>query len=350
LVKVLAERAKEKGVILKPGTPVARILREKERIGGIMADADGVEVTVSAPAVIVASGGYANNKAWIKKYSGFDIGTNMIPVGNVDKMGDGIRMAWEAGAVEDDMCVLETYRFGPMGPEFRTYGPVQMVALQPDLWVDPRGERFCDEGIAFYDTSVGNVNMRYKEGFTYSLFDDSIKDYYAGHGIHHNVSWKNLPGTRPGGFDEEMNGAVRKGSSEVCMADSIEELAVKMGVAPAVLRATVEEYNGFCERGHDDLFAKDAKYLRPLKGPRFYGAKLRTILLVTLGGIKINHRMEALDRKGNVIPGLYAGGMDVGGMWGDSYPIQVATGSSSGFAINSGRIAARQALQYAMKR
>jgi fumarate reductase flavoprotein subunit len=346
VVKALASRAKELGVVMRLGTPVTRILNEGNRITGVAADGDGEEMTAAAPAVIIATGGYANNKAWVKKYAGFDIDTNVIPIGNVDKMGDGIRMAWEAGAAEEGMGTLETYRFGPMGTEFRTYGPVQMVALQPDLWVDPKGDRFCDEGIAFYDTSVGNVNMRYKEGFTYCLFDDSIKDYYAGHGIHRNVGWKNVPGTTPVGFDEEMNGAISKGSAEVCAATSVEELAVQMNVEPAVLKETIAEYNRFCEKGHDDLFAKDRRYLRSLRGPRFYAAKARTVLLVTLGGIRINHRMEVLDKKDKRIPGLYAGGMDVGGMWGDSYPIQDSTGASSAFAINSGRIAARQALEY----
>lgn len=346
VVKTLASRAKEKGVDLRPGTAVTKITKEGDRIAGVIVDSDGNDERVHSPVVIIASGGYANNKAWVKKYTGFDIDTNMLPVGNVDKMGDGIRMAWEVGAGEDGMGVLEAYRFGPMAPEFRAYGPVQMVALQPDLWVNPAGERFCDEGIAFYDTSVGNANARYKEGFTYSLFDDSITQYYMENGIHRNVGWKNAPGTKPAGFDEEMSNALEKGTNEVHMADSVEGLAMKMGVEPAVLKATVDEYNGFCRKGHDDLFAKDAKYLRPLKGPRYYAAKARTIVLVTLGGIKVNHRMEVIDKRDRAIPGLYAGGMDAGGMWGDSYPIQAATGASSAFAINSGRIAARSALAY----
>jgi len=346
VVKALAIKAKEKGVDLRLGTPVTRIIKEGDRITGVIVDKNGDAETVQSPVVIIASGGYANNKAWVKKYAGFDIDVNMIPVGNVDKMGDGIRMAWDVGAAEEGMGVLEAYRFGPMAPEFRTYGPVQMVALQPDLWVNPAGERFCDEGIAFYDTSVGNVNARHKEGFTYSLFDDSIREYYTKHGIHRNVGWKNAPGTKPAGFDEELSNALEKGTNEAYAADSVEDLAAKMGVEPAVLKATVDEYNGFCEKGHDDLFAKDPRYLRPLKGPKYYAAKARTIFLVTLGGIKVNHRMEVVDKKEKVIPGLYAGGMDAGGMWGDSYPIQVATGASSAFAINSGRIAARSALRY----
>ena len=346
VVKALAAKAKELGADIRLGTPVTRITRQGDLITGAIVDADGDETAVAAPAVIIASGGYANNRAWVKKYSGFDIDANMIPVGNVDKMGDGIRMAWEVGAAEEGMGVLEAYRFGPMGPEFRTYGPLQMVALQPDLWVDPRGERFCDEGIAFHDTSVGNVNGRYKEGYTYCLFDDAIKEYYIEHGIHRNVGWKNAPGTKPTGFDSELTSALEKGTTEAFSSDSVEELAKKMGVEPGVLRATVDEYNRFCDRGHDEVFAKNAKYLRPLKGPKYYAVKARTILLVTLGGIKVNHRMEVMDKRDRTIPGLYAGGMDAGGMWGDSYPIQDATGASSAFATNSGRIAARHALAF----
>jgi fumarate reductase flavoprotein subunit len=114
----------------------------------------------------------------------------------------------------------------------------------------------------------------------------------------------------------------------------------------AVLKSTVEEYNKFCEKKHDDLFAKDPKYLWPLKGPKFYAVKAHTLTLGTMGGIKINHRTEVIDKKENVIPGLYAVGYDAGGMYGDSYHGKVASGSSVGFAFNSGRIAGKNAAKY----
>ena len=73
---------------------------------------------IGARAVVIASGGYANNKEWIKKYAGLDLGVNVMPVGNVGKMGDGIRMAWEAGADEAGIEVLELFqgRSGGSGP------------------------------------------------------------------------------------------------------------------------------------------------------------------------------------------------------------------------------------------
>jgi len=346
VVKALATRAKEKGIDLRLGTPVQRILKEGSRVIGLIAEENGEEVQVASKAVIIASGGYANNKEWIKKYTGFDLDVNVIPVGNVDKMGDGIRMAWEVGAAEEGMGLLEMFRAGPVGPEFAMKGQIEFIAAQPDLWVNPRGERFCDEGIAFYDTSIGNANARQKEGYTYSIFDESIKVHVIEKGIDRGVGMDNPPGTRPVDFDKELKAAVEKGSTDVFVADSIEELARKIGVNPTVLKATVDEYNGFCEKGHDDLFAKDPRYLRPLKGPKFYAVKARTVFLGTLGGIKINHNMEVVDKKGKAIPGLYAVGFDAGGMWGDSYSIRDSSGASAGFATNSGRIAGRNALKY----
>jgi fumarate reductase flavoprotein subunit len=157
---------------------------------------------------------------------------------------------------------------------------------------------------------------------------------------------ENPPGTRPVDINKEMSAALEKGSGELFTADSIEELAKKIGVDPSVLRATVNEYNGFCEKRHDDLFAKDPKYLRPIKGPKFYAVKARTVFLGTLGGIKINHKTEVVDKKDKIIPGLYAVGFDAGGMWGDSYSIRDSSGASAGFAVNSGRIAGKNALKY----
>jgi fumarate reductase flavoprotein subunit len=56
--------------------------------------------------------------------------------------------------------------------------------------------------------------------------------------------------------------------------------------------------------------------------------------------------MEVVDKKGVSIPGLYAGGYDAGGMYGDSYSIHDSSGLSSAFAINSGRIAGKGILNY----
>ncbi|MBN1191996.1 MAG: FAD-dependent oxidoreductase [Dehalococcoidales bacterium] len=346
LIKALALSAREKGVDIRPGVRVVRILKRGERISGVMVEENGEEWQVAASVVIVASGGYANDEALIKKYSGFDLGVNIIPIGNTEKTGDGIRMAWEAGAAEEGMGVLEVFRTGPVSPEIPLGSLVEFPATQPDLWVDPSGQRFCDESIAFYDTTIGNVNCRYKEGYTFSIFDDSVIQRISEYGLDKGVKFENPPGCRPQDLEKELNTLLARESSEIFAAASVEELAQKIGAEPDVLKATVEEYNSFCWKGHDDLFAKDPRFLRPIIGPEFYAVKARTLFLGTMGGIKINSRAEVIDKNGRVIPGLYAGGFDAGGIYGDSYPIQCASGLSSSFALNSGRIAGKNALKY----
>ena len=347
-VKILATRAKEKGVEIELGTPVQRILKTGNRISGVLVERDGQEREVAAKVVVIGSGGYANNKEWIKKYAGFDLDVNLFPIGNVGKMGDGIRMAFEVGAAEEGLGVLELFSAGAaVGQGFVRRNHLELAVGQPDLWLDPRGARFCDESVTFYDTPQGNVNARYKEeGYTYRLFDQSILQVLLEKGIEKQLGQDNPPGTRLIDFDRELNAALERGETDVAVADSAEELAEKMGVDKGVLKAAIDEYNSFCEKGHDDLFAKNPKYLRPLKGPRFYAIKARTLFLGTLGGIKINHKCEVVDKKGDIIPGLYAGGFDAGGMWGDGYCMRQATGISVGFATNSGRILGKGALVY----
>ena len=191
VVKTLVTKAKEKGVDLQLGVPVKRILKEDGRVAGILVEGDSDEIRVSTKAVVIASGGFANNKEWIKKYTGFELNKNLLPVGNVDKFGDGIRMAWEVGAAEEGIGVMELYRAGP-------------ITTEPVLWVDPRGERFCDESIAFYDTSVGNVNAKFKEGYTFSLFDTTILQRLREKGLDKGVNVRTPPGTKLTNFDQEL--------------------------------------------------------------------------------------------------------------------------------------------------
>jgi fumarate reductase flavoprotein subunit len=345
VIKTLVTRAKHLGVEIRSATPVKSLIRSNNKITGVVVEHGDEEIQYASRAIVIATGGYVNNPEWVKKYGGFDLDATLFPIGNVGKMGDGIRMAWEMGAAEEGIKVLETLRVGPIGNEFST-SPLEFVVCQPDLWVNPQGVRFCDEGIAHYDSSSGNANSRYKEGYTYSLFDDSIVNRLKEWGIDRNISILNMPGTKLTGFEEAMQAAEKTGSKEVLMADSVEELAKKMGVDSHVLLDTIAEYNNFCEKGHDSTFAKDPQYLRPLTGPRFFAIKAHTVCLGTIGGIKINHKTEVLGKNDRVIPGLYAGGYDAGGLYGDSYPIQVGSGTSAGFALNSGRIAGKNLLEY----
>ena len=130
---------KEKGIDFELGAPVTRIIKKDGRIAGVICERDGEEIEVAARTVLVASGGYANNKQWIKRYCGFDLDTNIMPIGNVDKMGDGIRMAFEVGAAEEGLGVLEAYAAGPFGEGFAMKGPAQRWPLHNPTFGSIRG-------------------------------------------------------------------------------------------------------------------------------------------------------------------------------------------------------------------
>ena len=345
-VKLLAHKAKEKGVDIRLGVPVTELIKSGGKITGLIAEQDGEELEVEAKAVILASGGYANNKEWIKKYHGFDLGVNLVPYGNVDKMGDGIKMAWEAGAAAEGMNALEIIAVGPTSNDFDMMNDLEVAVQQPDLWVDPRGRRFCDEGICFFDTSGGSVNSRFHEGYTYHLLDDSIIQRLSSLGVDKEGSMSQGPGMKLHDIKKVLDAALQRGSDQVFAGDTVKALAGNMGIDPEVLSATVEEYNGFCVKGYDPLFAKKRIYLKPLTGPNYYAVKVWTTLLGTHGGIRVSEKLEAVDKADAPIPGLYAGGFDAGGIQSESYPINAATGLSSAFASNSGRIAARNAVEY----
>jgi fumarate reductase flavoprotein subunit len=349
-VKALVQKVREKGVTIKAASPVKQILKGKSGLSGVVVDLDGKDTVVACRAVVIASGGYANNAEWIKKYAGLELGRTVTPMGNTGKMGDGIRMAWEMGAAAEGMGVLHLIRVAPFGPEFPFMNTVEGAAIQPVLWVDPKGERFCDEGIAYYDTSLGNVNSRYKQGYTFCLFDDTIKKHFIEKGVFRGMGTVVPPGCKLRDLEEQLERFLSLSSKEFFGANSIEELAGKMEVDPRVLKNTVEQYNIFCAQRYDAEFAKDPEYLIPLNGPRFYAAKARTCFLGTMGGIKINYKTEAVDEYGTPIAGLYAAGLDAGGLHAESYSMRDTSGIASAFAIISGRVAGENAAKYLLRK
>jgi fumarate reductase flavoprotein subunit len=152
--------------------------------------------------------------------------------------------------------------------------------------------------------------------------------------------------TRLADIDKELHKGTVNGG--VKSSFSWSEIAEWIGAPPDVVRATVDEYNAFCDRGHDEIFAKDRQYLSPLRVPPYYAIRCYSAFLGTIGGIRINHYMEVLNRADDPIKGLYAAGVDTGGWESDSYNC-ILSGSTFGFAINSGRIAGEKAARYALR-
>jgi len=129
----------------------------------------------------------------------------------------------------------------------------------------------------------------------------------------------------------------------VKIADSWDGIAAWIGLDARTLKRTIDDYNSACDAGHDPTFAKDRRYLIPLATPPFYAIQCGADYLDTIGGIKINERMEVLNKEDDPIPGLFAAGIDTGGWEGDTYCAKLA-GTTFAFAINSGRIAGENAV------
>ena len=131
---------------------------------------------------------------------------------------------------------------------------------------------------------------------------------------------------------------------KVKIANSWDEMANWIGANSIILKNTISEYNASCEMGYDELFAKDRKYLRTLKQAPFYAIKCAPILLDTIGVIKINERMEVLNKQNEPIPGLYAAGVVTSGWQSNIYCGALSAGAF-GYAVNSGRIAGENSAQ-----
>lgn len=345
--KKLVSAAESRGVRIHYKTRVKQVLREADNgavTGGVVEGKDGAEIRMVADAVVIATGGYSSNKEMLKKYAGFDLGTDLFEVVPYEKMGEGIEMAWAAGAAEEGADVILFNNGLPprtIKPDMHMLGALG----QPTLFVNREGVRFCNEEIIQDMIYISNTMSRQPGRYIFRIFDEETKRYLeinGGLGVGYYYSPPRNPLSK---LEEEINAAVEKGSPFVFVADTLEDLAQKMGVDTEALRKTVEIYNGFCEKRRDDEFAKDPAYLRPVKVPKFYAFKCHMDILCTMGGIKINEKTEVIDKSEKVIRGLYAAGSDAGGMFGDSYNL-TASGIACSFALNSGRIAGENAAQY----
>jgi fumarate reductase flavoprotein subunit len=275
----------------------------------------------------------------INKYTGYNLGKDLhtFKVPGLD--GDGIRMAWEAGADRTEMHMELIYNM----PDHMSLPPqLHEACRQPHLMVNLLGERFINEAITPNVTFSGNAIAAQKDHCAFTIFDETIKKQMELDFDFRNVVF---PVPRFEDADKTIQAVLEKGYPYFFVADTLKELADKTGIDSHGLLKTVEEYNHYCAKGYDDLFNKSHKYLRPIKTPKFYAGRHFLSAYGSVGGIKINHRTEVLNKKWESIPGLYAAGTDACAIYGDSY-VFVLPGGMMGFALNTGRIAGENAAEY----
>ena len=354
IIKLLMNRARQEGAEIYLGTPVTEIIKSGNRVKGVIAkDKSGTIFQVDTKAVIVATGGYAYNKEMMKQYGEYDIGRNLVILHKFKHItGDGIQMAWEIGAASDGMGPQLCGKNIPgpgieQGVPWLVKNQLRVLEDQPYLWINQEGKRFINEEIVLHHPNVSNAIIRQKGKCAYFIFDGNTKKKIEDTGVDFTPSamWGDK---KIVDLDSQIKQCLAEGNINIFVADSIEELVKILGVNPVEMHKTIKEYTECCEKGHDDLFDKNPMYLQPVKQPKFYAFKVVPIAYGTLGGIKINEKTEVLDKKDEVIRGLYAVGNDGNGLFGDppTYNYKSVSGSALAFALNSGRIAGENALTY----
>ena len=334
----------EAGVTFKFSTWARQLVRENNEgpvTGVICQDVDGNYSQVNASkAVLLATGDFAGNKdmmsyyvPWATRFA--SIFPNRDAAGDPTNTGDGQCMGmWIGAKMEDGPLAPMTHHLG---------GPLGMDAF---LLTDVNGDRFVNEDVG--GQPFQNQLSRLPKKTAWQVFDsewpNQLQYMDCGHG---NVSWYVDDDKVPGGaygrnayisqamFDEAM------ASDAGVQADTIEELAEKMGVPVEEFCATIERYNELAKKGVDEDFGKRADRMFAIENPPFYGYKLTdTVLLVCMGGLETTVDFEVLDTNDDVIPGLYAVGNTQGGRFLVDYPLP-CPGISHGMAMTHGMLVGR---------
>ena len=339
MIKIMTQKALALGVDIRLESPVEKIVQENGKVVGVQAiDSNGGHVEARSKAVVVATGGFGSSPEMVKEFAGFEIGKDIFPFRIPGVTGDGIRMAWEVGAQRTEMSLELVY--GMPNP-IDVPPPLHEACRQPHLLVNYLGERFMDESVMPNATFTGNAISLQKDKTAFLIFDESIlqimeEDFDTRNRVFPITKFENSQGI--------ISSYLETGHGNFYVADSLEALCGQTGIQFDGLRTTIEEYNNFCQDGYDQQFNKERRYLRPLKGGKWFAGRHFPSAYGSAGGIKINSKAEVIGQNWQPIEGLYAAGTDACSIFGDSYPF-IFPGTSMGFALNTGRIAAESILR-----
>ena len=350
--KVLFDYAVKKGARFDYNTRMIKLEKKNGRVTGVIAEnADGKYVRYNAAkGVVVATGGYAQNWKMMEALQPW----NLRIIGRSGALpgarGDGIRACLWAGAKMDETHSIMMFDRVALRPDQKT-GPETArsgdsgffwIGSQPWLKVNADGKRFMNESGTY--ENILHADEYQKGHCHYTIFDSNWVQYaekFKMHGCSRLFPFEN--GADPNRtwkqeHDKNLPALIAKGY--VQKADTIEELAKKLGLPPAQLKATVARNNELYRKGEDVDYGKEKHRLSPVDKAPFYGAKNTGWMLCTMDGIQINTNMNAIDTEGNPIPGLFVIGNDSGGYFANEYP-NLATGMACGRTVTFGRIVAK---------
>lgn len=355
-----AQKVRDLGGEVYFNTTIKSFIKDGDRIvGAIAEEKDGKQVKITCDALIVASGGFSDNPEMIKEYTGHiytnnncdgdgDVLFNTQP--NAQLYGEGQKAVWEIGGAKGSMGI-NGHNLVP-GPgiignnPWIVYNQTRTMQEQPYLWVNQLGRRFINESMSNDHMSMGTAIAKQPMKRGYIIFDEATKRHMENEGleyIYHIFPAEKLENVTAQ-FEELIN--VKK-NKHAFMADTIEELCDQTGIDYDGLTETLEKYNQYCEKGHDDEFSKNPKFLRPVSEGKFYALRVFKGGYQAMGGIKINGNCEVLGEDFRPIKGLYAAGdCAAGEVFGN--PPTGGIGISS-ISFTQGFISADNAVEYLNK-
>jgi tricarballylate dehydrogenase len=339
MLKALYANAERRGIPIAYETPAVSLMREGGRVTGVVAEQAGAPVAIKAGAVVLACGSFESNPEMRARYLG--PGWELAKVrGTRFNMGAGVNMALAIGArpyghwsgCHSVAWDVNAPPYGDLtvGDQFQKHNyPFGII-------VNARGERYVDEGLNFHShtyAKYGAEIVKQPGMFAWQVFDAKASPL--------------------------LRGEYRIRRVTKAEAGMLEELAPKLeGVDAQAFLRTVREFNAACRcdvpfnpnildgRRTEGLAIDKTNWANPLDTPPFHAYHVTTGVTFTFGGVKISQQGSVEDLYGRVIPGLYAAGEMVGGLFFHNYAS--GTGLMSGATF--GRLAGRRAAQFVQGR
>ena len=270
----------------------------------------GNKVTVTAKAVILATGGFGANLDMVKQYApqldGF-MTTNASGI-----QGQGIQMAKALGAATVDM---EQIQIHPTVQADTASLITEGLRGDGAILVNAEGQRFIDE-VGTRDV-VSAAEIAQPGSFSWLVVDQKMVD-----------------------ASSVIQGYINRGF--MYSGDSYEALAAELGIPADAFAETMNKWNGCVAEKNDPDFNRTS-FAQPLDTAPYYAVKVTAGIHHTMGGLVIDSETHVLNTEGQIIPGLFAAGEVTGGVHGAN---RLGGNAVADFVV-FGRIAGEQAAEYA---
>lgn len=284
-------------------TAAKHLIEEDGKIKGIIAEDAGGEIEIHCKNVILATGGFGSSDEKLQKYAGFfDVERPVTRFSVPSDTGDAIDMLQELGVEPNEDRLFVSF-FGPAHHPY-SYSLYRLIEEPTNLSVDLDGKRWQDESGGLF---MGRINIAgHRRECTWNIFSqDNVDTIFAKF-----IGDPALADERECyiNYQEDLDRETTYKVPAVMKADSIGELAEKLGMDPKVLRETVNNYNEYCKNGNDEEFGKAAEFLVAREQGPYYAVYAQRFSEAAMGGLMVNEKCEVLRNDGSVIKGLYGVG------------------------------------------